>query len=117
MPILVNKEQLDQLSDTTMAQKVEDVLRLEFNEDVEALDRKELSKIIHEQIQLAREYGLTRELNIATFVVTAWVLGLEFDTQIPAANECLTNEDMTQDDKATWLEQFTNVLLTKLAEG
>lgn len=117
MPISVSKEQLNQLSDTTMAKKVEDVLRLEFKEGIEAIAPTELRQVVLEQIQVARKYGLTTELNVANFVVTAWVLGLEFDTNIPAANECLTNAEMTQDDKAVWLEQFTNVMLTKLAEG
>lgn len=116
MAIEVHKKQLSILSDEMMCLQIRELLKVEFKQDIEAMDQDELMRILQEQMGVARQYGLTKALSIATFVMAAWVLGVQFDTKMPAVYECLSNQDLTEQDKTTWLEQYTTTLLTKLGE-
>lgn len=117
MALTITQKQFEQLSDSVMTSRLIAALRQKFPAEIDAEEPQQLSEIVTEQLNVARQYGLLSEYSIAIFVVTAWVLGLGFDTRIPAVAECLANEDMNEEDKALWLEQYSVLLLTKLAEG
>lgn len=39
------------------------------------------NRILHEQYEKAHSYGLTTELELGQYIVTAWLLGTDFDTR------------------------------------
>lgn len=41
-------------------------------------------RILHEQFEKAHLYGLSTELELGQYIVTAWLLGTDFDTRFPA---------------------------------
>ena len=67
------------------------------------------------QIERAQGYGVKSEQDIADYVVTAWLLGIDFDTRFPAANEVLT-ADLPGEMKAQFLEEWTKEMFEKLKE-
>jgi hypothetical protein len=117
MVLNISQHQMERLVDDWMTRRMIATLREKFPAEIDAEDPRGLSETVREQIVLARGHGFASEYGVATFVVTAWVLGLGFDKQIPAVVECLGREDMSEEDKALWLEQFSVSLLTRLAEG
>lgn len=79
--------------------------------------RTSLKPAVAEQIERARGYGFTTEIQLVTYVVTAWLLGPTFDEQMPAVRETLASPLMSPGDKASWLSQFTEKLFRTLSES
>ncbi len=73
--------------------------------------------MLHNQIdfliQQARGYGLESEQAIGGFAVTAGLLGLDFATRFPGAQQILSGSE-SGNRKAELLEAFTLILLEKL---
>jgi hypothetical protein len=91
------------------------VLLLEcFPQASVSLDHKEFGSIAVEQAKVARSYGLRSESAVATFLLSAWLLGVDFDRRIPAIHEQLTSA-LHESDKAEWLEAFVVALLGRLS--
>ena len=68
-------------------------------------------------IARARGYGLLAELDIGRFVVTAWLLGLDFDQRFPAMQEILTEPRLSPTQKADAIEQLCTTVLDRLHQG
>jgi hypothetical protein len=68
------------------------------------------------QIAKARGYGLSTEQELADYVISAWLLGQDFDKDFPAAREVLT-APISGNMKAYFLEQWTKQLFEELEGG
>jgi hypothetical protein len=69
----------------------------------------------HRQAAKAQTYGLTDERSAATYVYTAWLMGEEFDTRIPAIAQILNDRRMKAIDKAKALANFSRLVFRTLA--
>lgn len=69
------------------------------------------------QVDTARRYGLHSARHAAIYVLSAWMLGLDFDQQLPAVQAALVNPSYSPDQKAMFLEVFTTRLLAGLEAG
>ncbi|MDI3284188.1 DUF4123 domain-containing protein [Polyangium sp. 15x6] len=79
--------------------------------------RPSLKYFVAEQIDRARTlHGFTTELELVTYVITAWALGGDFDTAMPAVAETLAAKHLSSGDKAAWISDFTRKLLRTLEE-
>ena len=117
MVLKITKRQMEYLAEDVLTRRIVATLREKFPTEIDAENPQKLSETVRQQIDLARRYGLKSEYAVATFVATAWVLGLGFDKKIPAIAECLARENMSEEEKALWLEQFSVLLFSTLAEG
>ncbi len=79
--------------------------------------RSQVKSAVAEQLERARVYGFTSEIQLVTYVVTAWLLGPTFDEQFPPVRETLVSPLMSPGDKASWLSQFTEKLFRTLSES
>jgi hypothetical protein len=77
---------------------------------------EELLPVIEAQTEKANRYGLTTEQDVASYVITAYLLGLDFDTEFPAAQEVLTAQ-VPAENKAVFLEEWTKEMLETLEGG
>jgi hypothetical protein len=84
----------------------EQAARLDFTLLVGAIDRQQAK---------ARHYGLTDEHSIATYVYTAWLMGDEFDTRIPAVAQILADPTLACSAKARALSDFSRLVFRTLA--
>lgn len=66
-----------------------------------------------EQIAKARTHGFLTEWQIATYVMSAWLLGGDFDREFPAVEQML-GLNLTPAEKSNWLEQFTKDIFDQL---
>lgn len=94
-------------------ERLAEYLRKEFPEAEEIPD-DEFMLTIHQQMQKAESYGLTTEQQIASYVTCAWLLGLGFDKDFPAAQEMLTSEHHSPEHKRTWLAEWTEEIFRAL---
>ncbi len=79
--------------------------------------RPMLKTAVGEQIDRARGHGFSTEIELVTYVVTAWLLGPTFDEEFPAIKETLASPVMSPGDKSAWLSQFTETLFRTLSEA
>ncbi|MFN7888566.1 MAG: hypothetical protein ACK6C0_05780 [Betaproteobacteria bacterium] len=70
---------------------------------------------LRRQCAKARRYGLTREVDVARYVTTAWLLGVDFDVKFGAMQEVLSAPQLTSAQKAEGLEKITVALFSTLA--
>jgi hypothetical protein len=73
-------------------------------------------KILRQQFEKAQGYGLTSELDIGRYLITAWLMGLDFDTRLPAMQEILSAPNGTSEQKADAIEKVS-VALFKTLQG
>ena len=82
--------------------------------DAGQLERSELAEAIARQIEKAEAYGLCTERHATKYVVTAWLLGVDFDTEFPAAREVLPSKKLTAEEKVDWLQAWTTAIFAAL---
>ncbi|WP_069472286.1 hypothetical protein [Candidatus Marithrix sp. Canyon 246] len=112
----IRQEQMDTFSQAELTKfeaRIADFLYSEFP-DAPEVPREQLIPAIHEQVTKARSYGLETERQIANYVTTAWLLGQQFDTEFPAAQEMLKSSEYMPDDKSEWMAQWTEEMFAAL---
>ncbi len=117
MLLTFQKHQLQQLGDSRFAGKLRNIL-LEGAADP-AATRAQLASpqgdaALRGQIAKAHGHGLSSELDVARYVITSWLLGLDFDTRFPAMAEVLASDRLTPSQKAEALERIAETLLATL---
>jgi hypothetical protein len=91
-------------------------LRENFD-DAKTMPSLELEGSVDLCIAKAERYGLNTGQDAATFTVTAYLLGLDFDSEFPAATSVLLSPVLVSADKAEWLREWTEELFRTLEAG
>ena len=109
-----SEEQFDGMALESFLERVIGILA-EADPDAESqLRTAEGQRILHEQYEKALHYGLGTELEAAQYILTAWLLGTDFDTRFPAMQEILTHPKLSASQKANGIEQTATMLLELL---
>jgi len=104
-------------SDERFVDRTVNFLLMQFP-DARQDPRPSLKMFVADQVDRARKlYGFTAEIDLVTYVITAWTLGAEFDTEMPAVAETLKAEHLSPRDKSEWIAEFTKKLLRALEES
>ena len=112
--IRLSDSQLNRLSQGNFADRMALLLHEKYPDELPDPADPELRIFIQSQSDKARRHGFCKEREIATYVLTAWILGVDFDTAMPAVAECLATPTMPPAQKADWLEAYTVTLLDTL---
>jgi hypothetical protein len=114
----IRKEQMDAQTKAVLEHYEDRLYEFLCEEFPEAKDEPpdELRAEIHRQVEKAKGYGLESEQDVATYMTSAWMLGKEFDTEFPAANEILISPLRTSEMKAEALAKLTERLFLALEE-
>jgi len=107
---------LNQYADKRFAKKMMNFLNQHFD-NARQTPKEELLPMVKEQIGKARSYGLITETQIATYVTSAWLWGMDFDTEIPEAEEILTSSKYPADDKAELLVEWSEIKFKEKLNG
>ena len=75
-----------------------------------------LRQALSEEIEKARMYDLVTEQEVATFVMTSWLLGRDFVDRFPAAKTVLNSPAYSADEKADWLSRWTREMFGALGK-
>lgn len=111
----IRKEQMDafqQAAERSYRIRLVHFLRQQFPDAAEC-EETSLTQEVGEQVLKARSYGFLTERQIANYVISAWLLGRDFDTEFPVVQQMLGSE-LPPDEKSGSLEQFTTELFHQL---
>ncbi|HEX8529519.1 MAG TPA: hypothetical protein VF646_05830, partial [Cytophagales bacterium] len=76
----------------------------------------QLNQRLDKVLRKAVGYGLDNEADLATYVITAYVLGEDFDVEVTEAGQILRNPRYTSNQKAQQLESWTRQVMQALEE-
>jgi hypothetical protein len=113
--VLITKGQRDALGYGAFVRRFRALLLDCFPDAADAVSTDEFDETLRRQCDIARQYGLRSERAIATFLMSAWLLGPEFDRRFPAVNQQLLSS-LDEDEKASWMEAFVAALLGRLSQ-
>lgn len=69
------------------------------------------------QCRRARGFGMRSERDIGRYVVTAWLMGPDFHTDMPAMAEVLASDRLSPALKAEAIERISTAVLFELRQG
>jgi hypothetical protein len=117
MSIFIQDAQLERLAQRRFQSRLVAAIA-EHDSNAEAeLQTLEGRKELDRQCKRARSYGLRTELELARYVVTAWLLGANFDTRFPAMQQVLSTNMLQSPEKADAIEKIAIAVLHELTEG
>jgi predicted MarR family transcription regulator len=93
------------------------IIRRNHPDQAARMDFPTLVGAFRRQAAKASHYGLTDEHSAATYVYTAWLMGEEFDTRIPAVAQILADRRMKAAEKAQALGNFARLVFRTLSGG
>lgn len=115
--LMIGKEQfafLTEQQSNSYELRLTKFLQEQFTDAAEELTDK-LRSEVSAQIGKARGYGLLSEQEVASYVISAWLMGRNFDA-VPAVQKVLAAQT-SPGMKARFLEQWTNQVFEELAGG
>ncbi|MBF0332113.1 MAG: hypothetical protein HQL40_00505 [Alphaproteobacteria bacterium] len=111
--IIVDEQQIGEVAKDAFCEHVRALLVQNFP-DAKMEDDARLKKEIWEQAKLANTYGLHGKRSCATFVVTAWILGIGFDKTHSVLRRTLSDAKLAPCVRAAALEEYTLNLLVAI---
>ena len=111
----ISSEQWTQLGRDSFDARLIGIIRRNHPEQAAKMDFASVIGAFHRQAAKAQHYGLTDEHSAATFVYTAWLMGEEFDTRIPAIAQILGDRRMKAVEKAKALANFSRLVFRTLS--
>ena len=109
-----NRHQVATIGRGSFVQRMRQVLTQRFPADASLIASALFEQQVLELVQRAQRYGLCDEQSAAIFVVTAWLLGTDFDTRWPDLHAMLVRPDLLALQKSAALEAFATNLLQHL---
>ena len=111
----ISSEQWTQLGRDSFDARLIAIIRRNHPDQAAKMDFASVVGAFHRQAAKAQRYGLTDEHAAATYVYTAWLMGEEFDTRIPAVAQILNDKRMRAIDKAKALGNFSRLVFRTLS--
>ena len=111
----ISSEQWTQLGRDSFDARLIAIIRRNHPDQAARMDFASVVGAFHRQAAKARRYGLTDEHSAATYVYTAWLMGEEFDTRIPAIAQILNDKRTRAIDKAKALGNFSRLVFRTLS--
>jgi hypothetical protein len=111
--MIIRTDQSAYLGKLTFIRRIRELICEQFQE-ARSIPRHEFNPEIFRQLKRAEKYGLQSEHGAATYVMTAWLLGPQFDEKFPAAQERLKDPETPEAQKVLWLQTFSVNLLDAL---
>lgn len=115
--MILRPDQLNQIAIQATLSRISDIICTSYPDARPQLTSEAGRKILLQQAKEAESYGLASELDIARYSITAWLLGLDFDTRFPAMREVLSDSSLPPNQKADAIESFAVTLLETLQPG
>jgi len=113
----ISSEQWKQLGRDSFDARLIAIIRRNHPDQAAKMDFASVVGAFHRQAAKAQHYGLTDERSAATYVYTAWLMGEEFDTRIPAVAQILNDKRLKAAEKARALGNFSRLVFRTLSGG
>ena len=116
MALTISSDQVDEMGWRSFENRLAQMIHETDPESRDFIQTSEGGAFLEEACAAAAEHGMEGELATARYVLTAWLLGSDFDTRFPAMAEILVSA-MPPSLKAEALEKVTIALLDELETG
>lgn len=113
--IQISSAQWGRMGQESFVARLVAIIRRNHPEQAARVDFPGLADAIRRQAARARRHGLADEHAAAVYVYTAWLMGEEFDTRIPAVAQILADATLTSSAKAEALGHFSKLVFRTLA--
>lgn len=115
--MVVRVDQISAMSCVPGAEFVKQIASLlrDYFDDAANEDSEALLAVSQRQVQKAAGYGLDSQGAAASYVITAWIMGEDFDAEFEAASTQLQSAE-SQEHKAFWLGEWTEQYLAALED-
>jgi hypothetical protein len=110
------QKQLDRMANSVFCDSILQILIEHYPEDAAVLNSADTKQVIREQVAKAEYYGIETELDVGRYVLTAWLMGRDFDTKFPTMNTILVSVTATAAQKMDAIEQIAESIFNTLAE-
>lgn len=114
MALTLSAAQWQQIGQSSFERRMLQLIREDYPELSAPYSDDDIVRQIRRQAVKAQGYGLHDEQSAAIYVLTAWLLGPDFDTEIPALRQVLNAPELSAASKAQALIDFTTTLLWQL---
>jgi hypothetical protein len=111
----ISSEQWTRMGRDSFDARLIAIIRRNHPDQAAKMDFATVVGAFHRQAAKAERYGLTDEHSAATYVYTAWLMGEEFDTRIPAVAQILNDRRMKATEKAKALGNFSRLVFRTLS--
>ena len=115
--MVIRKSQFDQMATERFLDRVVEILCASYPDANSFLASETGQTALRQQYGKAVGYGLSSEGPAARYLITAWLLGEDFDTRFPAMYEVLSDASLAPWRKAESIERFAVTLLEMLQAG
>ena len=109
-----SEAQMQRIGEQHFLDRLRSLLAEQFPDQQGDLQAPEFEPQVRRLVARAATYGLGDEQSAAGFVLTAWLLGAEFDTDFPDLQTLLRDDTLTARQKSAALESFAQALLEDL---
>ncbi len=117
MALTFSPEQMADASEWRFERRLMGVIAESDPTALEVLGTPEGLAMLRKQCSKARQYGMSAEMDIARYGVSAWLMGPDFDTRFPAIAEVLGAERLSASQKAEAIERICTAVLLELDQG
>jgi hypothetical protein len=114
MTLRFSSSQVDNIAVSNFLQRMVSIVATSDANAPAHLDTPEGKKTLRQQFEKGASYGLESELDLGRYIITAWLLGPDFDTRYPAIQEILTHKSMDPSQKMEAIELVTGMLFKTL---
>jgi hypothetical protein len=117
--MIISNSQLSQLAEPLDAQFIDKLAQM-LSGPQEPKQHQPLDQLrgdVKRMVDKALQYEMNTEQGAAYFVVTAFLLGEDFDQKFPAAGPVLNSKSLSSGEKASWLADWTTLMFRTLNEG
>ena len=116
--MLIRKDQFDEMAIPNIARFIERAIAFLYENFPESLDEDtdELTETVGSLIEKADSYGLVTEQQAMNYIISSWLLGVDFDKEFPAAKKTLNSKDFSPDEKSDWLAKWTEKVFAAFEE-
>jgi hypothetical protein len=110
------QNQLDRMASSLFCDSILQILVDNYPEHADTLNSADTKEVMREQVTKAEGYGIETELDIGRYVLTAWLMGRDFDTKFPTMNTILVSVNATATQKMDAIEQIAESIFNTLNE-
>ena len=117
MILQISEAQMEAMARERFLDRVTAILADSYPGSRAGLASGDTREVMRAMYAKARGHGFTVELDLARYIITAWILGIDFDTRYPAMAELLALQTLSPAQKSEAVEQMTTTLMEMLNEG
>lgn len=117
MTLRISEAQMESMARERFLDRVTAILADSYPESRGGLAGGDTREVMRAMYAKAHGYGFSVELDLARYIITAWILGTDFDTRYPAVAELLALQTLSPAQKSEAMEQMTTTLMEMLNQG